>query len=364
MPGMTREKTAYLEHEAAVPLVREPANGSVENIIANAMKSLDQPLRLFGSFPAYDSKLNINPSKILNGDGTTKSVSTVGSVIPTFPTSSIDFQTGAVVGGPVSITLPAGTVGQFRRCAFSLDSTGTLQAVFSAEFALIGSLPDPSTLFVANAQPVGWIDLECTNVVGRYKTAGSATDIIENFVGGNSRIFMFGAGAGGGSSTPTAGVAQTFPIPMGVTEIEVTFPFPFTGPNYVVLPVLENLVDPDPDFISIVTFEKTGAGFKAKWNAPTETANYAISYIVPVLQLAPGEVEIPFDVTELEVDLPFSLPGAMYAVIPEFVNLVDSDPDFQPMMIVQKTNLKFKAKWNAPTDTANYRLAFHVAQHT
>jgi hypothetical protein len=40
---------------------------------------------------------------------------------------------------------------------------------------------------------VGYLDLECTNVAGAYKTAGSASNIIENKVGSDSRIFRFGA---------------------------------------------------------------------------------------------------------------------------------------------------------------------------
>lgn len=362
--GMTREKTAYLEHEAAIPVLRQPANGLVETILDRAGQTLDRPLRLYGSFPAFDAKLNIGPSLTKEGDGTGKSIPTIGSSIPEFVLTTIDFQTGAVTGGTVSITLPAGIVGRFRRCAFTLDNTGTLQAVFSPESATLGGLADPSGLFVAGGLPVGWVDLECTNIAGAYKTAGSLSNIIENEVSGESRVVTFGAGAGGGSSAVQAGQAQTVAIPLGATEITVNFPVAFPATNYVVMPQLENLVDPNPQFLELVITEKTAAGFKAKWNAPTDGADYKLSYFAPVNQVQQGEIAVPLGATELLVTLPITLAGATYTVVAQLVNLVDGSPQFQATTITLKTGAQFRAKWNAPTDGADYRLAFHIAEHT
>jgi hypothetical protein len=163
----------------------------------------DVPLRLYAS-TTPDAKLNFKSNILQIIDGTSKTSSPIDALLNVFPASSIDFQTGAIVGGTfkyqgVSLVLPAGTVGQFRRFVFALQADGSISVNYGSEQATVGALEDFGALVDSlGGNPIGFIDLECTNVSGQYKTAGSATNIIENKVGGVSRIFWLGAGGGGG----------------------------------------------------------------------------------------------------------------------------------------------------------------------
>lgn len=47
-----------------------------------------------------------------------------------------------------------------------------------------------------------------------------------------------------------------------------------------------------------------------------------------------------------------------YAVIAMMNNLVDANPQFQPITITNKSATGFTATWNAPTDSANYILEY------
>jgi hypothetical protein len=117
----------------------------------------------------------------------------------------INFQTQALSNvADFVITWPvSNTVGQFRRAGFSLIGSGKIQVIFSAEAATQGALANAGSLFASSGIPLGYIDLECTNSSGFFKTAGSVTNIIEN-----AQIYRFGAGAGGGSSTSGSGLGD------------------------------------------------------------------------------------------------------------------------------------------------------------
>ena len=165
------------------------AGASFTQTISELDAEVERPLRIYATEPTEDSNLNFTPHQVKRSDGTGRSVASVLGSVPSFVASSIDFQAQTTAGGTFNITFPASTVGQFRRCAFTLTSTGTLEAVFSAEAASVAALANPGTLFVLGDH-VGWIDLEATDVAGKFKTAGSATDIIENEVGGISRVVV------------------------------------------------------------------------------------------------------------------------------------------------------------------------------
>lgn len=165
-------------------------------IMDRISKELDSPLRLHATFPVPDSKLNLSIAPIVLGDGANKALPPVKSQVYTLPASTIDFQTQLTTGATFVIAWPASTVGQFRRAGLSLLGNGTVQVLFSAEAASVGALANPGTVFVKSGVALGYIDLECTNVLGYFKSAGAATDIIQN-----TEIYRFSAGSGGGSGT-------------------------------------------------------------------------------------------------------------------------------------------------------------------
>jgi len=188
-------------------------------------KNLDDenlPVRLYAT-TTPDSNLNIEAQQIQRGDGAGVSVPALDGLVPSFVVSSIDFQAQTTSGGTFAIAFPASTVGLFRRVGLTLKNDGTMNVAFSAEAASVGALADPGTLFIVGYH-VGWIDLECTDVAGKFKTAGSATDIIENSVGGTSRIVI-------------ANKAETAASSKNLDVLEVTF-----ADTPVVLTVTEELV--------------------------------------------------------------------------------------------------------------------------
>lgn len=165
-----------------------------------------------------DAKLNISPNLIQEADGAGKSTPPIEGLISSLVLTSIDFQTGAVTGGTVnmlgggSFALPASTLNYYRRVCFSLQSDGSLQAQFSTESSTLGGLTNPGTLFaLMTGLPVGYLNLECDNIAGSYRTAGSLTAVIENNPGGGSTaaIIRFGSGGGGASLDDTDGDIAT-----------------------------------------------------------------------------------------------------------------------------------------------------------
>jgi len=175
-------------------------------------KHFESPLRMFAS-ATPDALLNFASALIEAGDGSGKAVPPVDDIVPFTPVGfTINFQTGVVSGGVVvtvdgvAFALPTTTVGQVRRCCFALQSDGSLAAKFSSAFADMTTLnadttANPGALFSAlEGLPLGWIDLEAT-AANAFKTAGSASSVIQNKVGSDIRIYRFGAGGGGGGGS-------------------------------------------------------------------------------------------------------------------------------------------------------------------
>jgi len=206
--AVTHPQNNQIVNEAALSKLGLPARTSDDVIMAAIDTNFDAPLRMAASFPTATAVLNFSAQEVTRANGTGISVAPLSSTIPTVIASSVNFQTGATTGTTFSFTLPTGTLGFFRRCGFSLASDGTITALFGAEAATLAATPNPGALFVPGSQALGWVDLECTNATGLYKTAGSATDIIENSVSGTAVIHGFGSGSGSGGSGTGSGVGD------------------------------------------------------------------------------------------------------------------------------------------------------------
>jgi hypothetical protein len=194
---------------------KERLSVNYDQILSDIMKELNGPLRLHATFPTADAKLNFEAGNVTLGDGAERNLPPLKSQIFTIPTSTVDFQTQATTGATFIISWPASTVGQFRRVGFTLISSGEIQVLFSDEGASLGVLADPGTLFAKGGIPLGYVDLECTNVAGYFKTAGSATDVIEN-----SGVHRFGNAGGAGSG---AGDAVAFYNEMDIVLFDSFF---------------------------------------------------------------------------------------------------------------------------------------------
>ena len=191
---------------------------------------------------------------------------------------------------------------------------------------------------------------------------GTNGDIYYNEVIERFRIFQNGTWQNLASGN-AVGTAQEVPVSSGVTSIIVTFDLPLPSAVYTVLAQMVNVTDPNPEFQPITITNKTAIGFTATWNSPTDTANYAVDYVVAGAQEQMGEAIIGINGTSVTVTLPIPLVSTAYVVIGEFVNTVDATPQFQPVTVTNKTASAFTVTWNMPCDTGNYRLAYQVATY-
>jgi|GEM_PF-2143591 len=200
----TKPDSRQIKKRSALPRLGTAANATVEAILDKVNVDANYPLRLAAS-DTPDARLNFSSSSVVSADSANEIVSPVKKqIFPSLSSPWINFQTQAVSNAAdFDIVFPVtNTVGRFRQAGFTLISSGKIKVLFSDEALTEGALPNAGALFVSGGLPIGYVVLECTNTSGYFKTAGSASSIIEN-----AKIFRFGSGAGGGSGT---GDANTF----------------------------------------------------------------------------------------------------------------------------------------------------------
>jgi len=295
--------------------------------------------------------VTIGPAIVNNTvSGRQKSIPHIENQIPVFTSGTVTFPSadGGMItvspGSNVTLNCPSG---QFNKVLISLDSTGNLIVTQGTPNAVAASVAVPFP--VSNTLPICYVIL--------FNNAGTIQNVVQN------QIFQFGAGGGGGSGTPQSGFAQEVALSAGATSFTATFPSALPGVNYIVLANFVNVVDGTPQFQEIVITSKTTTGFTASWNAPLDSNNYFIDYLVPVVQMTSGEFPVNLGDTTATISLPLPLGGTNYTVVAGFVNLVDGAPQFQPVEVIAKTASNFTVEWNSPTDSVNYRIAYHLAQY-
>jgi len=205
----TYGQTAYDVNQDALPVMGKGSRTPLDQVFASLDNSHDFPFRLRQSQPTADANLVIGANKIEFGDGTARSSAPADDTLQDYVETTVNFQTGALSGGTVTrdgsaFSIPTTTVGYFRRVAFVYQSQqNQVDCTFSAEVAALGSLADPGDLFaLLDGEKIGYIDIEATAATA-FKSAGSASNIIENKVGSDSRIINFGSGSGGGAGEIT-----------------------------------------------------------------------------------------------------------------------------------------------------------------
>lgn len=75
-----------------------------------------------------------------------------------------------------------------------------------------------------------------------------------------------------------------------------------------------------------------------------------------------GEAAIGNAASSLVVPFPATLQtgNTTPRVVAWMINTTDANPQFQDVVITARSATGFTASWNAPTDTANYKLAYIV----
>jgi hypothetical protein len=216
MGARTFIQNFQIVQDAALSVLGQAARTDNETIISAMDDHLDVPLRLYASATA-DESLNIGSNQVTQGDDAGLSTPPLDDSVSTYAGATIQYQAGTTGGsGTVLVegsafALPTCTLNSWRRHVFVyVSSSNSIDSKFSPESAIgVSSLEDPGTTFAAlSGTAVGYINLQCTNASGQYKTAStagnSATDVIENAVSGAAAIYRFGSGAGGGAGGDTS----------------------------------------------------------------------------------------------------------------------------------------------------------------
>ena len=73
-----------------------------------------------------------------------------------------------------------------------------------------------------------------------------------------------------------------------------------------------------------------------------------------------NQVSLTSGTTSVTVNLPFAFADTSFIPVAVFSNLTDTDPQFQPITISNKTVNTFTAEWNVPLDSSNYYLEYIV----
>lgn len=345
-----------------LPVIATEEGVTLYDALPKIDQDLDQPLRMSASFPTADSKLNVRASLINKANGSTSSANTVASQVLDFPDSTVDFQTGATTGGTFDFTLPSFVAGLYVRAGLTLLSDNKIKILFSSPEATIGALPNPGTLIVKGGQKIGWIDLQST-APGQFKTADSATNIIEN-----DKIYNFGVGGGEGGEG--GGLAV----------------FPADGYKEVIFDEFNELLGADDSIVeeTITNGNQFGienAGFRLSCqkgiNCTTSGTNFSLSSL-PSFTIAVGDVIFDYvsrtfrkiasltDQQNGTLDAAFpadlSVVGVMISQAVwsnDLVNVGDATEqtrirDFHPSQSIEIVHLEYKDSLDAGDEVPNY----------
>jgi hypothetical protein len=84
----------------------------------------------------------------------------------------------------------------------------------------------------------------------------------------------------------------------------------------------------------------------------------------PAIATRSGTPTIGSGVSNLSVVFSSALASTSYAVTVTMENTTDANPQFQPVTVTAKSTTGFSVNWNAPTDSANYKLNYIAIMHT
>lgn len=326
------------------------SNQQLDELLRSINGDLTFLLRLDASNPA-DRVVNVGPGVVANSEtNRSRSIPHIQSVIPNFTGGTITFP--AASGGTITVspgvnqtlTLPSG---QYLKVLISLDSSGNLVISQGSPNAVEANATVPAP--AVNTLPIGYCSV--------HNTAGT----IDNFI--PAKIVQFdrvapitstGGGGGGGAGW----VANSQPIPNGSDTVSISFASNQPDLSYIVLPMLENTVDPSPSSLHVLTVTKTVSGFTCKLNAPTDSNNFKLMYIVPLKAFHMEEFAVPNGVNSVTPVYRIPENGANYGLVAALQNTLDGSPQFQPLVVSVKSSTGFSALWNNNTDSGNYVLSY------
>lgn len=326
------------------------SNQQLDELLKSIDGDLSFLLRLDASNPA-DHVVHVGPGLLTNSvTNRSRSIPHVQSVIPNFAGGTITFP--ATSGGTITVspginqtlTLPSG---QYLKVLVSLDASGNLVIAQGAPNAVQAnaSVPAPAV----NTLPIGYVIVH--NTAGSIDVQAPASLVQFDRV---APITSSGGGGGGGSGW----IANSQPIPNGSDTVTITFATAMNDTSYIVLPMIENTLDIDPASLQVLTVTKSTTGFTCKLNAPADTNNFKLMYIIPLKAFHMAEFGIASG--QVSASPVFKVPdnGSNYGLVATLQNTTDGSPQFQPLIVSAKSSTGFSALWNASTDSPSYKLVY------
>lgn len=278
-----------------------------------------------------------------------RTFSPFNNTIINFPGGTITFPStsGTITVSPgINSTITIGP-NQFAAILVQLTTAGNIALSVGANAGSLGAVVVPNG--DSQSLSLGYIIVQ-TNGAGVIQTL---TD---------NALYQFTGG--GGSSSPAGGIAQEVPLTIGTTTVNVVFGTPQPNASYAVLGQIVNETDANPQYIPVVITAKSTTGFSASWNVPLPTGNYLLDYAVEpgIAQQQNGEQSLLAGTTSVVISI-IPMVSPAYVAIATMVDYTDVNPQFQPVTVTAKTTSTFTVQWNAPTGSANYRLAWQIAAY-
>lgn len=144
----------------------------------------------------------------------------------------------------------------------------------------------------------------------------------------------------------------------GSTSKVVVFGTAQPNANYSLVPTMENLVDPNPQFQPMTLTAKSTAGFTVAWNTPLDGSNYQLDWIVSWQPPLTGVIALTAGTTSKVITFGSPRGSPSYRILLSLENETDALPQFQTFTITNKTVNGFTASWNYPLDSNNYSLGY------
>jgi hypothetical protein len=347
--GTTNLDARQIEARLGLPQTEPGAiRPTLDNILLSVDSDLTAPLRVDAS-ATPNLTVTIGPGIVSNAESNRqRTIPFVNGVIPTFTGGTITFPAfngGTIIVSPgtnVILDLPVNT---YADALLSLNNAGQIVVLVGTPNATQANVQAPPP--PANTLPFAYVQL--------FNSGGTVQNITQN------TIFQLDKGYTASTSSSSSGtnyLAGTVAVANGSNTVTVNFTSIQPDISYVVFTLMENTVDPFPQFLQPISMTKTTSGFLVALNGPTDSPNYKMNYLVPARTSIIGEVPFAIATSTSVITLGIPEPAARYGVLAMLQNLVDASPQIQPVTETSQNTSGFSISASDVMDTANYTTAY------
>lgn len=241
----------------------------LDTVLQSLNQDLTVPLRVDAtSTPSLT--VNVKGSNIYNSSSSrNKSVTYINNTIPSLSSGSVIFPSTS--GGNITTSTGGSyvfniSVNTYNKIVLSLDENSNIIVTIGTEHSLPNNVITPNPL--PNTLPFALILVQ--NVSGTIQPI--AQNSIYQLVGNRANKAL----------------TQEVSLTMGTKSQTVTLPSPQANTNYPILAQIVNIIDPNPMYLPVYVSNRTTTQATFSWNAPLDSNNYNLDYLIPdsVLQFS------------------------------------------------------------------------------